>query len=174
MKKAAPKTPTEQQLPFAYDFEQEEENLTALAGVPLLVQAFRSLKGPESVKRNVKIKQRQRGFDEATYVESFVILNAVGGECWDDFEVLKQDWALGQLVGHEFPSPEAARKFLYEFHDEEKIEQAQQALPLGQVSYIPEESEALQGLGRVNEELIGEFGRRCVDQKIATIDWTRR
>lgn len=170
MKKAAQKTPTEQRLPFAYDFQQEEENLTALAGVPLLVQAFRSLEGPESVKRNVTIKQRQRGFAEATYVESFVILNAVGGDCLEDFEVLKQDGALAELVGHEFPSPEAARKFLYEFHDEGKIEQAQQALPVGQVSYIPQESKALAGLGRVNEELIGELGRRCADQKMATID----
>jgi len=136
----------------------------------LLVQTFRTLKAPESVKRNLGIKQRQRGFDEATYVESFVILNAAGGECLDDLEVLKQDRALARLVGHEFPSPEAARKFLYEFHEAERIEQAQKALPLGQVSYIPEESEALRGLGRVNEELIRELGRRCADQKIATID----
>jgi hypothetical protein len=48
--------------------------------------------------------------------------------------------------------------------------EAQQALPLGQVSYIPEESSALQGLGQVNQDLIRELGRRCVDQKIATID----
>jgi Transposase DDE domain group 1 len=169
MKKLGKKTSAEQKLPFEYDFEQQE-NLTALAGVPLLVQAFRSLGGPGSVKRNVGIKQRQRGFPEAIYIESFVILNAVGGECLEDFEVLRQDGALAQLVGHEFPSPEAARKFLYEFHEQDKIEQAQKALPLGRVSYIPEESEALLGLGRVNEELIRELGRRCADQKIATID----
>lgn len=171
MRNAGKKTsPTEQRLPFVYDFEQEEDNLTALGGIPLLVQAFRSLKGPESVNRNVGIKQRQRGLDEATYVESFVVLNAAGGECLEDFEVLRQDRALVQLVGHEFPSPEAARKFLYEFHEQEKIDQAQQALAVGQVSYIPEESAVLEGLGRVNEELIEEFGRRCADQKIATID----
>ena len=33
------------------------------------------------MQRNVQLKQRQRGYDEATLVESFVILNAVGGEC---------------------------------------------------------------------------------------------
>ena len=43
----------------------------------------------------------------------------------------------------ELPSPEAARKFLYAFHDEERIEQAQAELPVGQVSYIPSESEPL-------------------------------
>ena len=31
-----------------------------------------------------------------------------------------------KLIGHELPSPEAARKFLNAFHEEEKIEQAKQ------------------------------------------------
>jgi len=93
-----------------------------MAGIPLLVQAFRSLGLPASVKRNVRIKPRQRGFDEATYVESFVILNATGRECLDDFARLRQD-AVSELIGHPFPSPEAARKLLYQFHDEERIEE---------------------------------------------------
>src|SRR3989442_15858017 len=37
------------------------------------------------------VKERQRGYDEATFVESFVILNAAGGECLDDFERLRAD-----------------------------------------------------------------------------------
>lgn len=75
-----------------------------------------------------------------------------------------------ELIGHEGPSAEAARKFLYQFHDEAKVEEAQpQALSLGQRSYIPGENAALQGLGTVNREMIQEFGRRTGD-KIATID----
>jgi hypothetical protein len=38
---------------------------------------MRSLGLPGSVKQHVRIKERQRGFDEATFVESFIILNAV-------------------------------------------------------------------------------------------------
>ncbi len=56
-----------------------------------MVQAFRSLGLPRSVKEQVRVKERQRGYDEATLVESFVILNAAGGECADDFEHLRQD-----------------------------------------------------------------------------------
>src|SRR2546430_17204329 len=93
-------------------------------GLPLVVQAFRSLGLPGSVKQHLVVKERQRGYDEATFVESFVLLNAAGGECLDDFERLRADPGLGQLIGHEVPSPEAARKFLYAFHEEEKIEQA--------------------------------------------------
>ena len=47
------------------------------------------------------------------------------------------------MLGHAIPSAEAARKFLYQFHDEGKIVEAQQALPMGRVSYIPEESAPL-------------------------------
>jgi hypothetical protein len=116
------------------------------------------------------VKQRQRGFDEATYVESFLVLNALGGEWLEDFERLREDEGLREMLGHELPSPEAARKFLYAFHEQERIEQAQRELPVGQVSYIPSESEPLRGLAQVNRDLVGEIGRRCADQQIATLD----
>jgi hypothetical protein len=135
-----------------------------------LVQAFRSLGLPASVQRQVRIKQRQRGYDEATMVESFVILNAAGGECLEDFDRLREDGGLAELIGHAIPSPEAARNFLYEFHEEAKIAEAKQQLSLGQVAYIPGENEALQGLGQVNRDLIQALGARCADQKIATVD----
>src|SRR5713101_10067657 len=101
-------SPTQQALGFDYDEGHPEQGLTALAGIPLLLQAFRSLDLPRSVQRNVSMKQRQRGLDEAGYVESFLILNAAGGECLDDFAHLRQD-GLKDLIGHELPSPEAAR-----------------------------------------------------------------
>jgi len=164
------RSPAEGELPFEYDWEPAEEVLTAYAGIPLFVRAARSLKVPGNVKRHLHLKQRQRGFDEATYVESFLVLNALGGECLEDFERLREDVGLAEMLGHELPSPEAAGKFLYQFHDREKLEQAQQELPVGQVSYIPSESEPLRALAQVNRELVQEVGRRCSDQKIATVD----
>ena len=59
------------------------------------------------VGRRVHLKQRQRGYDEATMVESFVMLNALGGEYVDDFAHLRADAGLKELLGHELPSPEA-------------------------------------------------------------------
>jgi hypothetical protein len=165
MRKMEKPSPTESPLLFAFDPKPAEEMLTALGGLPLVVQAFRSLGSPGSVKQHLVVKERQRGYDEATFVESFVILNAAGGECLDDFERLRADPGLGEMIGHEVPSPEAARKFLYAFHEEEKIEQAKQQRLPEQIAYIPSESEPLAGLGKVNQDLIRRFGERCPEQR---------
>ena len=163
-------SPTESPLLFEIDPQPLEEVLTGLGGIPLVLQTFRSLGLPESVRRQVRIKERQRGLDEASLVESFVILNAAGGECLEDFNRLREDGGLAQLAGHEMPSPETAGKFLYAFHDPERITAAQQALKLNGTAYIPGENEALQGLAAANRDLVQAVGKRCADQKIATVD----
>src|SRR5512138_1636730 len=154
---------------FLFELDPEPR-LTGYAGIPLFVRAVRSFQVPASVKRHLHLKQRQRGFDEATYVESFLVLNALGGDCLEDFDRLREDAGLGEMLGHELLSPEAARKFLYAFHDEERIEQAQAELPVGQVSYIPNESEPLRGLAQVNQDLVQSIVRRAGEQRIATLD----
>ena len=63
-------SPTESPLSFDIDPEPIPETLTALGGVPLLVQTFRSLGLPAQVREHVRIKVRERGYDEATMVES--------------------------------------------------------------------------------------------------------
>jgi hypothetical protein len=74
------------------------------------------------------------------------------------------------MIGHELPSPRAALEFLYAFHEEEKIAQAQQRRLPEQIAYIPEETPALEGLGGVNLDLVQHFGERAPDQRLATVD----
>jgi len=38
-----------------------------------------------------------------------------------DFERLRQDPGLAEMIGHELPSPSATLQFLYAFHEEAKI-----------------------------------------------------
>jgi DDE family transposase len=170
MRKDSKPSPTESPLLFDIDPQPIEETLTALGGIPLLVQAFRSLGLPRSVREQVRVKERDRGYDEATFVESFVILNAAGGECVDDLERLRQDPGLAEMIGHGLPSPAAALQFLYAFHEDEKIKEAQQRRLPEQIAYIPEETPPLEGLGRVNRDLVQRFGERCPNQRIATVD----
>ncbi len=147
MRKEPKPSPTELPLLFEVDSEPTCEVLTALGGNPLVVQAFGSLGVPASVTQPVQIKERQRGYEEATFIESFVILNAAGGDCLEDFGHLREDAGLAELIGHELPSPEAAWNFLHAFHQGEKIEEAQQRRLPGEMAYIPEESAPLAGLG---------------------------
>jgi hypothetical protein len=170
MRKEPKSSPTESPLRFDIDPEPLEETLTALGGIPLVVQAFRSLGLPQSVKEHVQVKERERGYDEATLVESFVILNAAGGECAEDFKRLREDAGLAEMLGHELPSPAAALQFLYAFHQEAKIEEAQQRRLPGEIAYIPEETPPMEGLGRVNRDLVQRCGERCPEQRIATVD----
>ncbi len=106
-------SPAEGELPFQYDFERPtEEVLTAYAGVPLLVRAARWLGVPDTVKRHLHLKQRQRGFEEATYVESFLVLNARGGECLEDFDRLQEDAGRAEMLRHELPTGAEAWRLL--------------------------------------------------------------
>lgn len=165
------RSPTEGEFLFEIDETPLEETLTSFGGLPLFLRAARSLGASASVQRNLQLKKRNKGLDEAAYVESFLVLNAVGGECLDDFAVLREDLGLPAMLGYNPPSPEAARHFLNQFHDEGTIEQArQQQLELNRASVIPGESQALGGLAAVNRDVVGELGRRCPDQKIATVD----
>lgn len=98
------------------------------------------------------------------------MLSTLHGDCWEDFDRIREDTGLAEKLGHETPSPEAARKFLYQFHDESRIEAAQQELTVGQLSYIPTESDASRGLAQVDQDRVQVIRQRCADQKIATID----
>jgi hypothetical protein len=157
-------------LPFQLDPEPATETLTAFGGLPLVAQTCRSLGLPQSVAHHLHLKQRQRGMAEATMVESFVLLNAAGGDCLEDFRRLAEDPGLPTLLGHALPLPDTARKFLYAFHRDEALVTAKAQRPAGQTVFIPEETEPLQGLAQVNVDLVRAVAARCPDQRIATID----
>ena len=73
--------------------------LTSFGELPRFLRTARSLGLTVSVQRNLKLKQRRRGLDEASSLESFLALNAVGGECLEDFDVRRP--SQGVLSGPE-------------------------------------------------------------------------
>lgn len=112
------------------------------------------------------MKERNRGFDEATMVESFVVLFAAGGDCLDDLDIIGKDAGLVKLLDHAIPSPEAARNFLYRFHDDAELARRPQTA----LAWVPAESAPLAGLAAASTAVVAEVGRRRTDQKIATVD----
>lgn len=162
--------PLSSTLPFVLSSEPEPALLTALGGLPLVSQTFRTLKLHDSVERHVVVKQRERGFSESEVVESLMLLHAAGGDCVDDLRRLKADEGLEPMLGHAIPSPEMVRPFLERFHSDDAIAAAKAARKPEQIAFIPAETAPLEGLARVNDDLLREIGRRMPDQRIATLD----
>lgn len=141
-------------LPYTVERVEAAASLTARAGVPLVVETLRALGLHESIDAHVQVRQRASGYREAVKVEWLVTLQAAGGDCVDDIDVLRADAGLCRLLGGAPPSAEALRQFLYAFHDEALIEDAKRRRPAGQEAYIPEENAALRGLAQVNVDLV--------------------
>jgi hypothetical protein len=62
MRKIEKSSPAESPLLFDLDPKPAEEILTALGGMPLVVQAFRSPGLPGSVKQHLVVKERRWGY----------------------------------------------------------------------------------------------------------------
>ena len=137
--------------------------LTSFGGLPLVMETFRALGLPESIQKHLSLLQRQGKYQEADYVESFISVFAGGGDCVDDFELLRSDEGLKKL-GLRVPSPEAVRCFLNAFHEEELL-----GGRLPHQAFIPEETMLLQGLRQVSRDLVWKAACADVPWK-ATID----
>jgi hypothetical protein len=150
-------------LPFQLIEDSSKVLITSFGGLPLVMEAFRALGLPQSIRKHLPLQQRSGKYEEADYVQSFVSLFVAAGDCLDDFHLLRQDAAL-QKLGLKVPSPEAARFFLNAFHQEEAL-----AGQIPHQAFIPEETQLLMGLGEVNRDLIRKATRREAPWK-ATID----
>jgi hypothetical protein len=155
-------------LPYVVETLKCSDTVTAWAGLPLVLETMIALGVGREVGKHIAIRERDRGYSEARKIESLVLLMASGGECIEDIERLRQDRGLCRLVG-DLAGADALRTFLYAFHDDELIAKAQASRGPDQVAYIPEENEALQGLGRVNVGFVQQVAARG-NCKRATLD----
>src|SRR5580765_5864809 len=86
--------PTQHKSPFALDARPLLEMSSPHAGLLATSRALRSLKIPDLIAANLKLKQRKRGCSDAEYVEALILLQTVGGECPEDIQLLTGDWCL--------------------------------------------------------------------------------
>jgi len=156
-------------LPYRVEVVADAAAVTGRAGFPLVLETMRALGLDQAIAQHVHIRARQSGYTEAEKIEALVLLLAAGGDCLDDIAVLQADGGLRRLLGRRFPSADRLRHFLYAFHDEELIANAQAQRPAGQVAYIPAENAALQGLARVNTALVHQMAAQGKNST-ATLD----
>jgi hypothetical protein len=141
-------------LPFQLLADTSKSLITSFGGLPLLMETFRALGLAQAIGKHLSLLQRPGTYEEAHYVESFVSLFAAGGDCLDDFRLLRTDAALEKL-GLRVPSPEAARFFLNAFHEDELLEEKRD-----HEAFIPQEPQALRDLLPLNQAVIQKTTRK--------------
>ena len=95
-----------------------KEVCTPWSGASLLVDLYRKLELDQLANKILPAKKTSKGLKPGEMVESFILLSALGGECFEDMQHLRDDAGLAGIVGYPLPSPEAARQWLDGFHDE--------------------------------------------------------
>ena len=168
----AARLPLQAKTPFVLDPRPLEEATSPHAGALALSRVYRSLGLPELVAANLRLRQRQRGFEESQMIESITLLQTIGGDCPEDIRLLAQDPCLERGLGYRPPKATAVRGFLERFHDEEL--EALRPLRQAQKSFIVPSSGPVEGLQNVQAGAVRRIAKRYAQQgqaqQIATID----
>lgn len=118
----------------------------------MLVELFRRSGIDALANKVLPAKGSAKGLKQGQMIESFVLLSALGGDCAEDMEHLRDDAGLEAMLGYRPPAPETARQWLDRFHDESLVA----ALPR-QGSFIPPESRALAGLKELRRRTVRAY-----------------
>ena len=73
------------------------EQATSWAGAGLLAELYREAGIDMATERALPSKKSSKGLRQSQMVESFVLLSALGGDCIEDMERLRQAEGLGNL-----------------------------------------------------------------------------
>ncbi len=141
------------------------EEVTAHAGVALLVETARQSGVIATADRALPAKQNPKGLTQGQMVEAFVLLSALGGECPDDLQKLRQDQGLEVMVGYELPAPSTARGWLELCHDDEALSERPK-----QGSFIPRESARLAGLREPGRQSVRAYVAAAKPARQVTLD----
>lgn len=164
--------PTQHKSPFEIDPRPLDEMASPHAGLLATSRALRSLKIPDLVAANLKLKKRDRGCSDAQYIESLVLLQTAGGDCPEDMSLIAGDDCLERGLGFALPKTGAVRAFLNRFHDEQ-IELARPSREV-QKSFIMPSSQSVQGLQSVLAGGVRRTAKLYAEQgqalRMATVD----
>ena len=177
-------------LPFKYEEEKNETGMTALAGLPTYLDLSKVIGLHKAVDNHVRVRTETQGWTDAQVVSALILLNLAGGDCVEDLRVLEGDEGfcrvLQRVAQHGLrrterrklerrrrwrkekkravPSPSAAFRYLSGFHDGD-----QETKRRAGKAFIPQANEHLQGLCRVNRELVS-FVQSNKPSSVATLD----
>jgi hypothetical protein len=142
-----------------------EEVVTPWAGASTLVEAYRGYGVGKAADKALPRKKTAKGLSQGEMTESFILLSALGGECVEDMEKLRQDKGLEAMLGYQIPAAETFRQWLDRFHDEELMSGQPQ-----QGAFIAAESASLAGLREPNRQVIWSYIEKMKPGQEVTLD----
>ena len=163
MQSVSRKNPRQGILPFVVK-QGDGEEVTARAGLPLVVETARALGLDTTARELFGVPRRECDFGADQKIETLCTLIAAGGDRIEDIRTLSEDKGLVRLMGDSFPSPDALLDFLNEFHDPSCWERR----PAEKKAFVPAESKKLKALDAMNHRIVLQGADRS--QKTATID----
>ncbi len=139
--------------------------VTPHAGVAPLIDLARRSGVAAAAERHLPAKRSPKGLGQGQFVESLVLLSALGGDCLDDLAHLRRDRGLAALLGYGPPAPATARQWLDHFHDPAALA----GRPV-QGSFIPAEPAALAGLAAVVRRTVAAYAAAARPERAVTLD----
>ena len=138
---------------------------TAFAGASLLIETYRQAGIGDQAERVLPQKRSPKGLTPGQMVECVVVGSALGMECLEDIERLRQDQGLSGMLGYQPPAPETARQWLDRFHEEALVADRPQ-----QGTFLPLESSGLAGLGEVDRRVVHAYVEAVHPEPVVTLD----
>lgn len=155
-------------LPNALDIDLRgglTEEVTPHAGSALFIELGRRSGVMAAAEKYLPAKKSPKGLGQGQMVEAVVLLSALGGDCLDDFDVLRRDRGLAALLGYDLPAAATARQWLDRFHEADRLKDR----PL-QGSFVPLESTWLASLRAVGQHAIRAYVATQAPGPLVTLD----
>lgn len=140
------------------------EEVTARAGLPLIVEALHAVRLDEEIEATLHVGRCDRVYSALEKIEALLLLVAAGGDRIEDIRILAEDKGLLRLLDRPLPSPDALLDFLSAFDDPA----AQAARRPDEESFVPSENAPLRALGEVVAMSVERIADAAADT--ATID----
>lgn len=164
---------TQQPLPFKYEEERKEKNLTALSGLLLYLGLFKAMKLDILINNHLEVRKDKQGYRDNQIILTLILLNLAGGESVSDVKILEKDAGFCQIlksmelngsvgrnrskikcrwrkkVKNTLASPSSIFRYLACFHNEEEEEKRIEGK-----AFIPKSNEYLGKFADINSELV--------------------
>jgi len=175
-------------LPYQYEVEEPSSGMTAVAGLPAVVEFCHTMGLGRLIAKHVQVHGETQGWTDEQLINALLLLNIAGGDCVDDIRMLEADDGLCRFLrgienygrtsserralkrrwrkkrSRTLPCPTALLDFLRLFHDEEQEEKREP-----HKAFIPTLTDGLKGLVRLIADVIAVV-QRWSPQSTATLD----